>query len=148
TRSRTATAGKPVPLYCAHRLPPSMLIHSPNSVPRNSRLRLTGSSLMTCAYPQTPLSGVTSRRHVRPKSLVAKAYGAMSPDMWRSNVAYAAPSSYRLASTHDTIGALPSPGTFLTTLDQFPPPSRVTCTLPSSVPTQTTCAFFGDSLIA
>ena len=42
TRSRTATDGKSLPLYCAQRWPPSMLIHRPNSVPRNSRLGFDG----------------------------------------------------------------------------------------------------------
>src|SRR6266508_4760684 len=72
----------------------------------------------------------------------------MSPAMWRSNAAYAPPSSYRLASTQETIGAGPSAGTLATTFVQLLPPSRVTCTLPSSVPAQMTCALRGDSLIA
>ena len=37
---------------------------------------------------------------------------------------------------------------FAATLVQVLPPSRVTCTLPSSVPTQITSRFFGDSAIA
>jgi hypothetical protein len=37
------------------------------------------------------------------------------------------------------------PRTLATTFFHVLPPSRVTCTLPSSVPTQTTEAFFGDS---
>src|SRR5438477_5406557 len=39
------------------------------------------------------------------------------------------------------------PATFFATLVQLFPPSRVTCTLPSSVPTQIRSAFFGDSQI-
>src|SRR5258708_1373330 len=49
TMSRTATAGKLLPLYWAQCSPPSMLIHKPNSVPRNSSRGSTVSSLMTCA---------------------------------------------------------------------------------------------------
>ena len=38
-----------------------------------------------------------------------------------------------------------TPFTFATVFVQVLPPSRVTCTLPSSVPTQITFGFFGDS---
>src|ERR1019366_6088644 len=44
TMSRTATAGKSLPLYCAHLLPPSTEIHRPNSVPRNRMFGLTVSA--------------------------------------------------------------------------------------------------------
>src|SRR5258708_14687338 len=40
------------------------------------------------------------------------------------------------------------PGRFLVTLLQFFPPSRVTCTCPSFVPTQISPASFGDSVNA
>src|ERR1700730_8437216 len=41
-----------------------------------------------------------------------------------------------------------SPGTFVVTLVQFFPPSRVTCTWPSFVPAHITPASFGDSAMA
>ena len=56
------------------------------------------------------------------------------------------PSSKRLASTVDTQEFFASPPTLPTTFVQVLPPSRVICTLPSSVPTQMICPFFGDSL--
>src|ERR1700734_3457452 len=46
-RSRTATSGTRPPLNCAQRSPPSIEMYRPNSVPRNSRLRLCRSSLIT-----------------------------------------------------------------------------------------------------
>ena len=91
--SRTATAGKLPPLNCAHVPPPSIEIHKPNSVPRNSSDFCTVSSLITCAYPRTPLSGDTMRVHVLPKSVVRYTHGVMSPNVWRSNAAYAVPTS-------------------------------------------------------
>src|ERR1035438_201738 len=69
----------------------------------------------------------------------------MSPYMWRSNVTYAVPSAKRLASTQDTQDAFPTPATLAATLVQSWPPSRVICTLPSSVPAQTIWPFLGDS---
>ena len=71
----------------------------------------------------------------------------MSPNVWRSNVAYAVPAAYFDASTQLTHDALGSPGTLPTTFVQVLPLSRVIWTLPSSVPTQIVLAFFGDSLI-
>src|SRR6266853_1946675 len=147
TMSRTATEGKPLPLYCAHCLPPSMEIHKPNSVPRKSRLESIVSSVMTCAYPVTPLAALTSGVHVLPKSVVLRRYGFISPKVWRSKVAYAVPSLKRLAITVDTHEFLPRFGTLSTTLAHCLPPSRVIRRLPSSVPAQINWPFFGDSLI-
>src|SRR5262245_30713075 len=71
----------------------------------------------------------------------------MSPVAWPSKVAYAVPSSKWLASMRDTQVHLGSPATFFVMLLQLLPPSRVICTLPSSVPTQIRSEFFGDSQI-
>src|SRR5919202_767702 len=84
------------------------------------------------------------RVQVFPKSSVRYSQGVMSPNVCRSNAAYAVPGSRRLASTHDTQLAFGRPGTLPTTLVQCPPPSRVSCTLPSSVPTQMVFASRGD----
>src|SRR3954451_15988866 len=72
----------------------------------------------------------------------------VSPVWWPSKVAKAVASSARPASTFDTQVPFGSPGTFGATFAQVAPPSRVTCRLPSSVPTQSTFGFFVDSLIA
>src|SRR5438067_2175123 len=87
------------------------------------------------------------RIHVFPKSCVRYTHGVMSPKLCRSNAAYAVPGSKRLASTHETQLAFGKPETFPATLVQCPPPSRVSWTLPSSVPTQMVFASRGDSLI-
>ncbi len=71
----------------------------------------------------------------------------MSPNVWRSNVAYAVPLSWRLAAIELTHDALGSPATLAVKSVQLFPPSRVSCTLPSSVPTQTMFASSGDSLM-
>ena len=71
----------------------------------------------------------------------------MSPNVWRSNATYAVPASKLPACTHDTHECSGTPLTLRTTLLQLLPPSRVSCTLPSSVPTQMRPACFGDSLI-
>src|SRR5437868_14304080 len=69
----------------------------------------------------------------------------MSALAWPSKVAYAVPSSKRLAVTRETQVQRGSPVTFFVTFVHFFPPSRVTCRLPSSVPTHTRSGFFGDS---
>ena len=58
------------------------------------------------------------------------------------------PSAKRPATTDDTQAFFGRPGTVPATFVQVFPPSRVTCTLPSSVPTQMTSWLFGDSEIA
>jgi hypothetical protein len=58
------------------------------------------------------------------------------------------PSAKRPDWTDDTQAFLGRPGTLPTTFVQVLPPSRVTCRLPSSVPTHRTSRFFGDSAIA
>src|SRR5262245_50961464 len=72
----------------------------------------------------------------------------MSPNVWRSNVAYAVAVSNRLASielTHDAAGRSL---VLAVRLLQLLPALRESWTLPSSVPTQITFASRGDSLIA
>src|SRR5262245_44123917 len=71
----------------------------------------------------------------------------MSPNVWRSNDAYAVAGSNRLASTQLTHELFGSPDTLPTTFVHVLPAFCDTWTLPSSVPTQMTLAFFGDSLI-
>src|SRR6185295_16937937 len=69
----------------------------------------------------------------------------MSPVVWLSNVANAVPASYGLGSIVETQAFLGSPARFFTKLVQVLPPSRVSCTLPSSVPTQIWFGSLGDS---
>src|SRR5262249_50855614 len=73
----------------------------------------------------------------------------MSPLMCPSKVAYAVAVSKWPGSMLETQVALghPAAGGGVT-LVQVLPPSRVSCRLPSSVPTQTTFGSFGDSAIA
>src|SRR5258708_37265624 len=87
------------------------------------------------------------RVHVLPRSVVRYTHGGMSPNVWRSNAANAVFASKRLASTQLTHDPAGSPGTFATTFVHVLPASRDSCTLPSSVPTHSTFASFGDSLI-
>ena len=87
------------------------------------------------------------RVQVLPASVVRYTHGVMSPKVWRSKAAYAVALSNRLASTQLTQDADGKPGTLATTLVHVFPPSRVSWTLPSSVPTQTVRASSGDSLI-
>ena len=68
--------------------------------------------------------------------------------MWTSKLAYTVASSKWPASSDDTQAFFGSPRMFATTFVHVFPPSRVTCTLPSSVPAQTTSGFLGDSEIA
>src|SRR5690348_6586868 len=74
-------------------------------------------------------------------------YGFSSPKLWRSKAIQAVPASNGLACTHDTHSPFGRPRMLATTLVHCLPPSRVTCRLPSSVPTQIRPARFGDSLI-
>src|SRR5213593_43594 len=66
---------------------------------------------------------------------------------WPSNFAYAVPSALRDASTRLTYVPLGTPFTLSATFFHVFPPSRVTCTLPSSVPTHSRSLFTGDSLM-
>src|SRR5438477_11366907 len=69
----------------------------------------------------------------------------MSPNVCASKVANAVPSLKRPASIEVTHVFLGRPLILLTTFFQVLPPSRVTCTLPSSVPPQIRFGFYGDS---
>src|SRR6266705_2033245 len=71
----------------------------------------------------------------------------MSPNVCASKVANAVPSLKCPASIEVTHAFLGRPLILLTTFFQVLPPSRVTCMLPSSVPTQIRFGFFGDSQI-
>src|SRR3954453_23601535 len=86
--------------------------------------------------------------HVLPESEVLNAYGFMSPNVCRSKVAYAVASSQCPGSTLETQAFFGRPAMLATTFVHDLPPSRVACTLPSSVPTQITLLFFGDSAMA
>ena len=100
---------------------------------------------MTWACPVT--SAVASGRQVAPRSVVARTYGAMSPERWPSAVTKAARRSWGEASTQLIQVPLGTPGRFAATLVQRAPSSVVTCRLPSSVPAQTTRRSRGDSAI-
>ena len=65
-RSRTATAGKPLPLNSAHSFPPSRVIQRPISVPTKRSCGRIVSSFTTWAYPRTPCCGATMRVQVFP----------------------------------------------------------------------------------
>ena len=71
----------------------------------------------------------------------------MSPKVWRSKATKAVPASNAPACTQATQACGGRPLTLPITLLQLPPPSRVSCRLPSSVPTQIRPACLGDSLI-
>src|SRR5260370_18015387 len=71
----------------------------------------------------------------------------LSSPRWPSNVSSATPSPVFDATTRLTYVPFGTPGTFDATFFQVFPPSRVTCTLPSSVPTHRTLTVSGDSLI-
>src|SRR5712691_3055358 len=63
-----------------------------------------------------------------------------------SNASSAAPSPVFDAATRLTYVPFGTPGTFDATFFHVFPPPRVTCTLPSSVPTHSTFGANGDSL--
>src|SRR5688572_33462070 len=85
--------------------------------------------------------------HVRPKSVVRNAYGSKCPDRCPSNVTYAVPGDADDGTTRLTNVNGGTPVMFAETSVQVAPPSRVTCTAPSSAPTQRTCGLIGDSPI-
>src|SRR5262249_3294074 len=70
------------------------------------------------------------------------------PSMWPSAVTKQVAASLGEGETYEIQVLAGSPGRFLVTFAQVLPPSRVTWRLPSSVPTHTTFASFGDSPIA
>src|SRR5579864_9154168 len=72
----------------------------------------------------------------------------MSPDIWPSKVAKAAPGSKWLASTLLTQVLGGRPGIFFVRFTQVLPPSRVSCKLPSSVPAHIILGSLDDSLMA
>src|SRR5437660_4567931 len=71
----------------------------------------------------------------------------MSPKVCATDVAYAVHSLKCPASIEVTQAFFGRPLILLTTFFQVLPASRVTCTFPSSVPTQIRFGFFGDSQI-
>src|SRR6476469_2155775 len=71
----------------------------------------------------------------------------MSPNVCRSNVAYAVPASKWPASIEETHAFRGKPLRLGVKFFQFFPPSRVNCTFPSSVPTQIKFESLGDSQI-
>src|SRR4051812_3365337 len=83
--------------------------------------------------------------HVVPKSVVRRMYGAKSPDRWRSKDTYAVPRATADATTRPTYEPLAGAEMFLLTSVHVRPASVVTCTLPSSVPTQSSRGSRGDS---
>src|SRR5436190_13749011 len=74
------------------------------------------------------------------------AYTLKSLLRWLSNVAYAVPSLCRDAVMRLTYVPFGTPFILSATFFQVLPPSRETCTLPSSVPTHRRSLFIGDSL--
>src|SRR5688572_19555275 len=84
---------------------------------------------------------------VRPKSVVRNAYGSKCPERCPSNVTYAVPGDAADGTTLLTNVNGGAPVMFADTSVHVAPPSRETCTAPSSAPTQSTCGFTGDSPI-
>src|SRR4051812_34038135 len=94
------------------------------------------------SFGRLPASDV----HVSPKSTVFQMNGRKSSLRRPVTVTYAVPAFARDASTRLT--QKPGwPGILSRTLVQVPPPFRDTCTLPSSVPTQSRPGTIGDSSI-
>src|SRR4029450_13438932 len=82
---------------------------------------------------------------VRPKSIVRKAYGSKCPDRCPSKVTYAVPADAEDGVTRLTNVPLGTPLMLVETSVHVAPPSRDTCTAPSSAPTQRTSGLIGDS---
>lgn len=72
----------------------------------------------------------------------------MSPSMWPSAVTKQVAASSGDGHTDEIPACGGRPDSRPVTLVHVLPPSRVTCTLPSSVPAQTTLVSCGDSAIA
>ncbi len=146
TMSRTATAGKSLPLYCAHCPPPSTEIHKPNSVPRKSRRWIDGVFRDDVRVATTPLSFEVQRspglavvrRLVRVRGHVAEGV-AIEGSVGRAFVEAAG----RQRGNPRILGR--GPERCRRRWSMSCAPSRVICTLPSSVPTQMIWPFFGDS---
>src|SRR2546423_80170 len=85
--------------------------------------------------------------HVFPKSVVLKMYGAKSPSRWASNGTYAVPGD--AADARILLTNVPSFTPLIDALNSVHvrPPSRESCTLPSSVPTHRIFGSIGDSAI-
>ena len=85
--------------------------------------------------------------HVAPKSVVLKRYGSNLSCRRPVLATYAVPAANRDAYTRliQTSAGPPAAVMFRVTSFQAPPPLRVTCTLPSSVPAQMIPAVTGDS---
>src|SRR5438067_12116432 len=82
--------------------------------------------------------------HVRPKSVLFNRYGLKLP-RWKSfSVTYTVFASTGEGCTPVTYVISGTPGN-IAILRQFAPPSSETCTTPSSVPTNSTPSFTGDS---
>src|SRR5712692_11253913 len=127
--------------------PASREYHSPTSLPSTRKPRRLGSSRTTCtaASPGRPRD---SSVHVFPASLVLYTYGCPSSSSWRSSARYAVAASNgetpiwytRPSTSAGTRGKCPA------TFDHVFPPSRVSCTKPSSVPTQMVFGSVGATL--
>src|SRR5437870_1632369 len=99
----------------------------------------------------SPGSPIVAAFHVLPKSVVRAMYGAKLPERCASNATYAVPRDAPDATTRLTyvpFGTPAFPEMAPLTSCHDVPPSVDTCTLPSSVPTQSTFASSGDSAIA
>src|SRR6185369_16652273 len=133
--SCTETFGRFFKFSGIHSLPPLYDANKPSSVPAYSRFLFFGSSRTTCTYA---FAGSLPEMFVQdfPESVVLKMYGRKSSNMCRSNATNAVLASVRDGSTCETGEFAARPETFLTRLDQFFPPSVVSCRLPSSVHTQ------------
>ena len=148
-RSRTATAGKSPPLNCAHVAPSSGEIHRPNSVPAYSS---PASHRILAQHVRVALDALGLRR-IRQRLPVRTVVGGLVEH--RRHVAEGVPveGDVRRAGVEPARIDVRHPrvrrnARAAVTFFHDLPPSRVTWTLPSSVPTQMTSWSFGDSLIA
>ena len=133
-RSDTGTSGRLSESDC-QLSPSSYETYTPCWVAAYNIPRLVGSS-RTAWTQSSARMPFTTRVHVRPKSCVRKMYGALSSSRGRRTETYAAPASNADASIWLT---RPNAGIPLgVTLRHVAPPSRVSCTSPSSLPVQMT----------
>ena len=119
--------------------------YTSRSVPANSSPLVSGSARTTFTDALSASPRVIFV-HVLPPSCVRKTSGVRSSTRKRETEMYAVPGSKRDASICVTL--LHEVSSFGVTSVQVAPPSRVTCTTPSSDPVQMTLTFTGDGPIA
>src|SRR5689334_22520061 len=122
----------------------SVVMYNARSVPMKARAGWPGYSwiVRTTSPDGRP---VVTFVQVRPKSVVRNAYGSKFPERCPSNVTYAVPNDAPDGTTRLTNVNGGTPVMLFDTSVQVAPPSRDTCTAPSSAPTHSTRGLIGDS---